>query len=73
MDLLAKLNYEHIGARISSYDLAGRKACTSCTRFNGAFASGGKLNRDGHVGILTSAALLRDLKQRCKLDKTLFV
>ncbi len=53
--------------------------------FNGAFASGGKLNWDSHSNIVSShgthaeildqptAALLRDLKQRGMLDKTLVV
>jgi hypothetical protein len=53
--------------------------------FNGAYASGGKLNWDSHADIVNShgthaeildqptAALLRDLKQRGQLDKTLVV
>jgi hypothetical protein len=53
--------------------------------FNGAFASGGKLNWDSHSNIVSShgthaeifdqptAALLRDLKQRGMLEKTLVV
>lgn len=53
--------------------------------FNGAFASGGKLNWDSHADIVNShgthaeildqptAALLHDLKQRGQLDKTLVV
>lgn len=53
--------------------------------FNGAYASGGKLNWDSHADIVNShgahaeildqptAALLRDLKQRGMLDKTLVV
>jgi Protein of unknown function (DUF1501) len=53
--------------------------------FNGAFASGGKLNWDSHSNLFNShgthaeildqptAALLRDLKQRGMLDKTLVV
>ncbi|MES2793673.1 MAG: DUF1501 domain-containing protein [Planctomycetota bacterium] len=53
--------------------------------FNGAYASGGRLNWDSHADIVNShgahaeildqptAALLRDLKQRGQLDKTLVV
>lgn len=53
--------------------------------FNGAYASGGKLNWDSHSKIVDShgahaeildqptAALLKDLKQRGQLDKTLVV
>lgn len=53
--------------------------------FNGAFASGGELNWDSHSNIVSShgthaeildqptAALLRDLKQRGMLEKTLVV
>jgi uncharacterized protein (DUF1501 family) len=53
--------------------------------FNGAYASGGKLNWDSHSEIVNShgahaeildqptAALLRDLKQRGQLEKTLVV
>jgi hypothetical protein len=53
--------------------------------FNGAFASGGKLNWDSHADIVAShgahaeildqptAALLRDLKARGMLDRTLVV
>jgi hypothetical protein len=140
VDLLAKLNGEHLQkhpgntdltARISSYELAGRmqssipglmdlagesvktleaygatssnaikaeyaRNCLLARRlleqgvsvvqlFNGAYASGGKLNWDSHAEIVSShgahaeildqptAALLRDLKQRGQLDKTLVV
>ena len=140
VDLLAKLNREHLArypgdsdltARISSYELAGRmqssipslmdlggenvktleaygatstntikaeyaRNCLLARRlleqgvrvvqlFNGAYASGGKLNWDSHADIVNShgthaeildqptAALLRDLKQRGQLDKTLIV
>ena len=140
VDLLAKLNNEHLSrypgdtdltARISSYELAGRmqmsipslcdlkkesqatletygatssntikaeyaRNCLLARRlleqgvrvvqlFNGAYASGGKLNWDSHAEIVQShgahaeildqptAALLRDLKQRGQLDKTLVV
>jgi len=140
VDLLAKLNGEHLtrypgdtdlAARISSYELAGRmqtsipglmdlskenaatleayganstnnikaeyaRNCLLARRlleqgvrvvqlFNGAYASGGKLNWDTHADIVKShgthaeildqptAALLRDLKQRGQLDKTLVV
>ncbi len=53
--------------------------------FNGAYASGGKLNWDSHAEIVNShgahaeildqptAALLRDLKERGQLEKTLVV
>ena len=140
VDLLAKLNQEHLdrypgdtdlAARISSYELAGRmqtsipslmdlsqegaktleaygvsstntikaeyaRNCLLARRlleqgvrvvqlFNGAYASGGKLNWDSHSEIVKShgahaeildqptAALLKDLKQRGQLDKTLVV
>mgnify|MGYP000054456485 CR=1 FL=1 len=140
VDLLAKLNDEHLAhypgdtdlaARISSYELAGRmqlsipglcdlskespatlesyganssnkikadyaRNCLLARRlleqgvrvvqlFNGAYASGGKLNWDSHAEIFEShganaeildqptAALLQDLKQRGQLDRTLVV
>jgi Protein of unknown function (DUF1501) len=140
VDLLAKLNDEHLSrfpgdtdltARISSYELAGRmqlsipglsdlskeskathetygttssntikaeyaRNCLLARRlleqgvrvvqlFNGAYASGGKLNWDSHSEILAShgahaeifdqptAALLHDLKQRGQLERTLVV
>ena len=140
VDLLAKLNGEHLrkhpgntdlAARISSYELAGRmqssipslmdlkgetvktletygatssntikaeyaRNCLLARRlleqgvrvvqlFNGAYASGGKLNWDSHADIVNShgthakildqptAALLRDLRQRGQLEKTLVV
>ncbi len=140
VDLLAKLNDEHLSrfpgdteltARISSYELAGRmqlsipslsdlskeskdthetygtnspnvvkaeyaRNCLLARRlleqgvrvvqlFNGAYASGGKLNWDSHSEILAShgthaeifdqptSALLRDLKQRGQLERTLVV